>query len=162
MIAAAKHWVGGTMLLAGVFFLSLTGVREMNALARPYLSSGPPALSKTGYQKSRHTRQVIKRVNGEYRFDWTFRDHKGRNWTWGWGYDIRETNRDIEKFGIPKWMFQPYRASPEEIRRRQRTLREGLYRLRGNTLLPNYSRMISFYSNYTRPIYELLKRTVPG
>ena len=76
MIGAAKKWVGGTMLLAGVFLLGLAGVREMNALARPYLSSGPPALSKTRYQKNKHTRQVMKRVDGEYRFDWTFRDHK--------------------------------------------------------------------------------------
>ena len=162
MIGAAKKWVGGTMLLAGVFLLGLAGVREMNALARPYLSSGPPALSKTRYQKNKHTRQVMKRVDGEYRFDWTFRDHKGRDWTWSWGYDFRETNRDIENFGIPKWMFQPYRVTPEEVRKRKRTLREGLFRLRGNTLLPDYSKMISFYSNYTRPIYELLRRTVPG
>ena len=162
MIGAAKYWVGGAMLLAGVFFLGLAGIREMNALARPYFYSGPPALSKTKYQKSPHTRQVIKRVNGEYRFDWTFRDHKGRDWTWGWGYDIGETNRDIEKFGVPKWMFQPYRVTSKEKRRRERTLRKGLYRLRGNTLLPDYARMISFYSNYTRPLYELLRRTVPG
>lgn len=162
MTGAAKYWLGGTMLLAGVFFLGLTGVRELNALARPYLFSGPPALSRTGYQKNRHTRQVIKRVNGEYRFDWTFRDHKGRDWTWSWGYDIRETNRDIRKFGLPQSMFQPYRATPEEVRRRKRTLRNGMYRLRGNTLLPDYARMISFYRNYTRPLYELLKSTVPG
>lgn len=162
MIGAAKYWVGGTMLLAGVFSLGLIGVREMNALARPYFDSGPPSLSRTGYQKNRHTRQVIKKVNGEYRFDWTFKDHKGRDWTWSWGYDIRETNRDIERFGLPQSMFQPYMVTPEVIRRRKQTLRNGMFRRRGNLLLPNYSKMISFYSNYTKPIYELLKRTVPG
>ncbi len=126
--------------------VSLALVSAMNARLKEALRNSPPGISAEGYVKNSHTRQQAALDRGRYLLTFVFRDHKRQDWKWDWAYDQARTKADIDRFGVPPRI--PFLT-------REKILAEGMFRLDGNMLRPDFPVLVRFYMPYMRPLYDL-------
>lgn len=118
----------------------------------PFLCSG-----KSDYVKNQHVIYNVNKKDGYYAVNYTFLDHIGNLNEININYPINPTNNDIDKFGIPKSMLKPYRVTPEVESQRAKILKEGLFKLKGNNILIDFSAVVNYYApSYCEPIANLL------
>jgi hypothetical protein len=67
----------------------------------------------------------------------------------------------IQKFGIPKWMFEPYVDTRANLEYRKQVMREGFFRLRENTIEVDKSAVVEYYSPAVcQPIAKMIVRSL--
>ncbi|NVO03573.1 MAG: hypothetical protein HXX09_12830 [Bacteroidetes bacterium] len=106
-----------------------------------------------------HVKVSITQVSGFYKIKYTFKDHRNNLQNLQFFYSSDITNKDIQKFGIPKSMYSPYNPNnPFTKIKRWYLLKKGLYESKGSILKPNKKAIITYYRPYCKPISdELLK-----
>lgn len=69
----------------------------------------------------------------------------------------RPTLEMINKFGVPKWMFEPYVDTEANRWSREQKMAEGFFHLNDNTIEVNKSAVIAYYGPiYCKPIAEMI------
>lgn len=107
------------------------------------------------YQANPHVGFSLDTVGEEYILRYKFRDQFDRFQEFILRYPLAQTREMIERFGIPKWMFERYLETPEEIKRRKRVLEEGLFMEEGDFLKVDKSGVVEYYAPvFCRPIAE--------
>lgn len=130
----------------------------LNHVVRRAYGPALPRLTPTGLA-SNSTGGVERRLEeGAYRVRARFRDHRGVDGIWSWGWEARRTDRDIARFGIPSAMLEPFRGTPEVLRARRERLEAGLFRRDGQTVGPDHAAMVEVYAPYVQTLVELSAR----
>jgi hypothetical protein len=107
------------------------------------------------YQANPHVGFGLDTVGGEYILRYKFRDQYDRFQEFILRFPVAQTREMIQRFGIPKWMFERYLETPEEIKRRERILQEGLFMEEGDYLKVDKSAVVEYYAPvFCRPIAE--------
>ncbi|MDH4224498.1 MAG: hypothetical protein OEW12_02500 [Deltaproteobacteria bacterium] len=159
----ALNWMAAGLLgLGGVLGLALGLAGAMNRQMAPYLKGATPKLARSGFQKNPHTHQKITLTEGQYRFSYVFKDHKGRDWQWNWGWEQQPTDQLVAGFGVPDWMFKPYIVNAENLRARDEAMQKGMFSQSGNLLLPDFDRLTARSLPFTRPLYEMARQAAHG
>jgi len=112
---------------------------------------------KSQYQKNSHVFYKVKKDNENYLIEFKFMDHIGKLNTMELNLNIDNANKDIKKFGLPKNFMKPYKVTPEVQDRRAKQLKDGLFKLSGNTVEIDYSAVVNYYAPvYCKPIANSL------
>ncbi len=112
------------------------------------------SFSQKSYKRNFWVKYKRKIHSGKYIINYTFLDFRGNMCTFQYSMDKQAADRDIEKFGIPKSMFEPYQVTPQTLENRRRLLEQGLFKEEGSLLKPDFNAMINYYAPYTKPIAE--------
>jgi len=93
-------------------------------------------------------------VDGKYVVNYTFMDHKNNLVSITEEFDKQMVDEDIDVFGIPKSMLEPYNSTPEIEKQRTETIKAGLFKVTDNTLEIDYDAFILKYRKYCESIAE--------
>lgn len=110
--------------------------------------------AQKNYHANNHVGYKTTEKNGKYIVDYTFKDQNNKICKVKYSLDRTTTKNDINKFGIPRSMLAPYRATKSIILKRKKDIRDGLFKQQGNILKPDKNAMVNFYSNYTKVIAD--------
>ncbi|UZR99057.1 DUF1036 domain-containing protein [Chondrinema litorale] len=114
-------------------------------------------LAQKDYQKNDHVSLEVNTRNNDYVIDYQFKDHWGNMQNFHLQYNKEQTDDMIGKFGIPKSMFERFIVTPETIKKRDRILKEGLFKKEGNYLNIDYSAVVNYYAPVVcQPIANLI------
>ena len=118
------------------------------------LSCAYLGFSQTNYHSNEHVNYKIEEVDGNYVIRYTFKDHQQNRCAITWTVNKRQTDEDIQIFGIPKSMFEPYPDHPRVRARRAEVLRRGLFKKEGNTIMVDKNAMVNTYRGYTKVLAD--------
>ncbi len=110
--------------------------------------------SQKNYQANDHVGYRVAVEGEDYVIRYTFRDHEENTCSITWKLNKQQTDRDIQLFGIPQSMFDPYPVTPEVMASRRRILEEGMFMRRGNSLVVDKNAMVNAYSPYTKIVAD--------
>ena len=113
--------------------------------------------AQSDYARNEHVSHSVKKKQGNYVVDFTFKDYAERTCQITFTMDRKEVDRDIKSFGIPQSMFEPYSVVPKVLEERSRILKRGLFKREGNNLVVDKNAMINTYSDYTSAIAKWMK-----
>ncbi len=110
--------------------------------------------AQKNYTANDHVAYNRTEKNGKYIVSYTFKDYHDKLVSLTAKFDKKAMDKDINIFGIPKSMFEPYTATPEIEKRRAKQLKDGLFKSNGNTISIDKNAFISEYRKYCKPIAE--------
>jgi len=110
--------------------------------------------AQRNYKANDHVGYRISQSGEDYVIKYTFKDPWGALCRISWSLDKSQTDKDISKFGIPKWMFDPYPDRPDVRAKRYRILSNGLFKVEKNTIMVDKNAMINTYQDYTKVLAE--------
>lgn len=154
--------IGISLLTGGLF----QGISYLNGKLSALLPPGH-ALQPRRLQKNDHTLQNRVLKGPDYHYTLRFRDHQGREWTWGWRWDKARLDQEIARYGIPASMFQGYRIPRDPVERRrieasrEKTMQDGFFVQDGRVLRPDYNRLAQASMPFTLPLFHLLQHSTP-
>ena len=123
--------------------------------------AAPLSRSQSGYEKNAHVRFSIGQEGGSYLVRYTFKDHLDNLVGFTMYFPSRTTRTMIDRFGIPKSMFKRFVVTDETLRKREETLRNGMFKNIGNTLLPDKSALVNYYGGlFCRPVALLIQKAL--
>ncbi len=115
------------------------------------------AYSQINVEKNQHVVYEVKMYEKSYEVHYTFRDPFGALQTYNLTIPTESTLRMIDKFGVPRWLFEPYEDTEHNKAIRVLELKKGLFKLDGNTIVVDKSAVIDFYgSAFCKPIAEMI------
>lgn len=91
-------------------------------------------------------------LNGRYNISYTFKDQKDVLRTFKFSFEMKNTLKDIARFGVPTSYFENISATTTMTKERKKAIKKGFYTQSGNFLKPDRSAMVSFYRPYCRSI----------
>lgn len=104
------------------------------------------------YVKNDHVKISNEIITGKYIIHYTFKDNFEKIRTFTITMPVDQTIKDIAKFGVPKWMFKSFPDKKSVIRKRNKIIKNGMFKMDGNILKPDYNLVASHYSIYTKSI----------
>src|SRR3989304_5077706 len=102
--------------------------------------------AKSNYQKNGHVKYEVKKENDKYLIDYTFMDHLGNLIHINLEENIDKTDKDTDKFGIPKSFIGPYQSTPKIEAERAEIIKTGLFKIYENTLYVDMNAAINYYA----------------
>ncbi len=117
----------------------------------------PVQLFSQPIEKKDYVVYETTRESGQYRITYRFRDPFLNFQTYSLTLPAEDTDRMIDKFGIPTWLFDPYEDTPMNRELREREIAKGLFLLKDNTIEVDKNAVLEYYSaTFTRPIAEMI------
>jgi len=111
--------------------------------------------SQKQYKVSPHVSFQIDTLDGDYIINYRFMDHFGNFQQLEMSYPVETSHKMINRFGIPKSMFESYLDTEENRNLRQKVLRDGLFRQEDNILTIDKSAVVNYYAeDFCKPIAE--------
>lgn len=114
------------------------------------LCSALSLFAQNDYSANDHVGYRVAVVGEDYVIRYTFRDHRENTCSITWKLNKEQTDRDIQLFGIPQSMFDPYPVTPEVLAARRQILEKGLFMRMDNSLVVDKNAMVNAYSPYTK------------
>lgn len=115
------------------------------------------ALAQKQYAKNPHVVYEVETANEIYTVNYSFKDHYGNMHKYALSLPVEYTNREIEVFGIPKWLFEPYIDNAQNRYIRDAELEKGLFKLQDNVIEVDKSAVINRYAEtFCKPIAEMI------
>lgn len=97
----------------------------------------------------------VEKEEGDFNISFSFKDQFGYRQDFDFSFPEEKVNKDISKFGIPKWIFDVYEVTEKNQQYRKHLMDEGLFRLNGKIVEVDKSAFINYYSEtYCKPIAE--------
>lgn len=147
-------WIGGA--LTATMALSLTALMHLHAISDNWV--GLPGMKPSKFKKNDHVALSTRATPEEYQVSYVFKDHKSRNWLLEWGYRRGATDQAVARYGLPLSIWEPYVATHENTTRRHEIIAAGLHRQVGQSIGPDYDRIIAAYAPFTEPLYRAARR----
>ena len=97
------------------------------------------------YQKNKHVYLNTKETSTQYKIDYTFKNHWNEKQNVSITLNKKKSDNDIQKFGIPKWMFDRYTINSQVELKRAKILKDGLYMKEGENLIADYNAIINYF-----------------
>ena len=108
-------------------------------------------LNPRPYVKNPHAVQHVRAGTNTYAFEYAFKDQNEAPWIWSWSYNRKATDAAIDQFGVPPFIYEPYRPTERELERRRRVIHAGLFRQNGDYVEPDYNAMVGHYMDFAEP-----------
>jgi len=121
----------------------------------PFLTFG-----QKKYQKNAHVAISTKETRSKYKINYTFKNHLKETQSVEINLNKKNIDYDIDKLGIPNWMFDKYIVTEKEIVKRKKILYEGLYKQQGNKYLVDYNAIINYYRDNLKVISDYLIKSL--
>ena len=100
-----------------------------------------------------HVGYEVKNENGVVSISYSFKDQFENMQEFNFTIAEEKMIRDINKFGVPVWMFETYQVTEKNVKHRKEVMKEGLFRLNENIIEVDKNAFIEFYSeDYCWPI----------
>lgn len=116
------------------------------------LSALPQSVEKNDYVQYR-----VDVKDGQYHIEYHFQDQFYNHQNYTLTLPVLETDQMIDKFGIPRWMFEPYADTEVNRQYRKQILEEGLFLLKGDVIEVDKSAVISYYAeHFGKPIAQMI------
>lgn len=113
--------------------------------------------SQINIEKNQHVVYEIETDDDNYEVHYTFLDPFNRLQTYNLTIPTESTHKMINKFGIPRWLFEPYEDTEYNRMIRILELEKGLFKLNENTIVVDKSAVIDFYGlSFCKPIAEMI------
>lgn len=113
--------------------------------------------AQKNYRKNGHASLWPEKTSEYYRVNYRFKDQWGNMQHFKLHFDIAMTEQMNARFGIPRWMFDRWTVTPENVAEREMVMREGMYRRFGNHLKADYDAIVGYYAPvFGKPIAELI------
>jgi hypothetical protein len=97
----------------------------------------------------------VENKEGEFQIAYSFKDQFENLQDFYFNFPEDKTEKDISKFGVPRWLFDTYRVTEKNLQYRKQIMDKGLFRLNGNIVEVDKPAFINYYSTaYCRPIAE--------
>jgi len=113
-------------------------------------------LAQDKYSKNSHV-SISSRLEGSnYKLEYTFKDHFNQLHNIWITFDKENAHKNIEKLGIPKYMFDSYTVYENTEYERGKILSDGLYRKKGNLLTVDYNAVVNYYRSYFESVSNYL------
>jgi hypothetical protein len=107
--------------------------------------------------KNEYVQYRVEIEDGQYHIEYRFQDQFYNYQNYTLALPVRETGQMIEKFGIPRWMFEPYADTEVNRQYRKQIMEEGLFVLKGDVIEVDKSAVISYYAeHFGKPIAEMI------
>jgi len=117
----------------------------------------PVPLFSQSIETNAHVKYDVRIVDNHYAISYTFKDHFNNFQTYDIFIPVDETQRMINKFGIPLWMFEPYADNEQNHQYREKEMAGGLFLLNSNVIEVDKSAILSYYSEtFARPIAKMI------
>mgnify|MGYP006193795697 FL=1 len=107
-------------------------------------------------QKNNHVYINTKETRKNYEVEYEFKNHKDELQRLIITYNKKSSDNDINKFGIPEWMFDSYTVTPQINKQRAQILQDGLYKKEGNKLKRDYNAIVNYYRGSLKNISDYL------
>lgn len=108
-------------------------------------------------EKNSHVIYEVVLDESIYSIQYRFMDHFGNYQNYELVLPYSYTQQAIKKFGIPKWLFDPYVDSEHNRKIRQQEMSNGLFMLDDNLIEVDKSAVILYYSpHFYKPIAEMI------
>ena len=121
------------------------------------LTVGQDALAQKQYAKNPHVVYEVESDGETYTVNYTFKDHYGNLQHFTISLPVEYTDQEIEVFGIPKWLFEPYIDNAQNRNVRDTELAKGLFKIVDNVIEVDKSAVIDHYSEtFCQPIAEMI------
>ncbi len=102
------------------------------------------------YLKNPHIKLQAKEQRGYYTLFYDFKDHKSKLHTFQMTYNMKTMQQMIQQFGFPRRFVGTFRMTTRQMQRwmreRDRALESGLFMLDGNTVRPDPSAIVNYYT----------------
>jgi hypothetical protein len=132
-----------------LFFIATTLVFVKDSVAQKH------------YTKSPHVVYEVTSDEENYTIQYTFKDHYNNLQHYTLELPAGYTNSEIDVFGVPQWLFEPYIDNEYNRTIRMKELAEGLFMLSGKMIEVDKSAVISRYAEtFCKPIAELIVRSL--
>ena len=141
----------GIIVLFDVSCKKTTFLKQLNPLEN---------LTPSKYHKTPSTHQDVEITSKIYGFKYQFSSPTEERFEWSWKYKRFETEEMIRKFGVPKSILEPFQFNQKNIKSRTKILEQSLFRAEGQTISPDFSKMVPYYMGFTAPLYALTQRTL--
>ncbi|MDB4303683.1 hypothetical protein N9934_02715 [Desulfosarcina sp.] len=113
--------------------------------------------SQINVEKNKHVIYEIDLDEGVYEVRYVFLDPFGTLQTYKFSIPAESTHQMIDKFGVPRWLFEPYEDTEHNREVRIIELEKGFFKLNGNTIIVDKSAVIDFYGpSFCKPIAEMI------
>ncbi len=113
--------------------------------------------SQNNIEKNQHVVYKVEMYEKNYEVHYTFMDPFGALQTYNLAIPAASTLQMINKFGVPRWLFEPYEDTEYNKKIRVLELEKGLFKLSGNTIVVDKSAVIDFYASaFCKPIAEMI------
>ncbi|MCF8369280.1 MAG: hypothetical protein K9G76_09585 [Bacteroidales bacterium] len=117
--------------------------------------------SQKEYAKNPHVIYKVELNNSSYSVHYKFRDIFNNFQDYELMLPEEYTHEMISKFGVPKWLFEPYVDTESNRRIREKEINRGFFFLNGNTIEVNKSAVIDYYApTFCKPIAEMIVSTL--
>lgn len=118
---------------------------------------GQDVLAQKQYAKNPHVVYEIGSDGENYTVNYTFKDHYGNLQKYTLTLPVDYSNQEINVFGIPKWLFEPYIDNAQNRIVRDAELSKGLFKIVDNVIEVDKSAVIDHYSqSFCKPIAEMI------
>ena len=95
-----------------------------------------------------HVGYEVKNENGVVSISYSFKDQFENTQEFNFVFAEDKMIRDINKFGVPVWMFETYQVTEKNVKHRKEVMKEGLFMLNENIIEVDKNAFVEFYSNY--------------
>ncbi|NHE58976.1 hypothetical protein [Cyclobacterium plantarum] len=114
--------------------------------------------AQRNYQKNDHVSLSSEKTGDYYRVNYRFKDQWGNMQHFKLHFDATATEQMNARFGIPRWMFDRWTVTPENVAERQRVMQQGMFRRFDNYLKADYDAIVGYYAPvFGKPIAELIR-----
>jgi len=119
------------------------------------------SFSQKNFQKNSWVTYDINKDDSGWEIQYKFQDQFFNLQTYSLTIPYQPTQKMIDRFGIPLWMFDPYADTDANRYERQQLLDQGLFLLNNNTIEVDKSAIIDYYSEtFCKPIAEMIVHTL--
>ncbi|MBN2174898.1 MAG: hypothetical protein JW731_12260 [Bacteroidales bacterium] len=137
--------------MPGFFFIRQT-ILTACLLAFPSILFPQKSFEKNPYVKFK-----VDKTDSIFHLSYTFKDNFANLQTFELTIPRQQTERSINKFGIPKWLFEPYVDSEYNKYMREQEMKKGLFILEDNMIEVDKSAVIDYYAeNFCSPIAQMI------
>jgi len=113
--------------------------------------------SQSSIEKKDYVKYDIAELEGNYQINYTFKDHFNNFQTYTLSIPKEYSEQQINKFGVPLWLFEPYADTDLNKYLREKEINKGLFRLNNNVIEVDKSAVLDYYSEtFAKPIAEMI------
>lgn len=105
---------------------------------------------------------ISSSVNGEkFTISFTFKDHKANDRNFNYSFLQSHGNELIDKYGVPKSVFESYYYTSEEEQieiqnKRDIIIKDGLFKIDGDYIIIDEVSYVKFYLSFAKPVAEYI------
>ena len=109
-----------------------------------------PSVPAQRYMKNPHVTMNAIEKDGRFHLKYDFRDHKNKLNRFNFVFRLDDMRRMADKYRFPRNLMSSGMLTAQQMQRwkqkREQALEDGMFKLKGNMLIPDYDAIVSYYA----------------